>query len=172
MMDLLNLSTDSFPWVNILRLEKNTGYAGGNNAGLKVATGEYAALINNDCVVEKDWLVRMVDTAIKKGDTEKVGSVCSKVLFFYRYLPLCFNIEYNPENNGSVSISDLKINCVTVNDTEDLSGHARFINGFLPGPRTGTGEISRWNILDGAVMAVPLSDNTEKIIIRFISLCI
>ena len=99
---------NNFPWVNVIRLEKNTGYAGGNNAGLKVATGEYAALINNDCVVERDWLIRMVDTAIKKGATEKVGSVCSKVLFFYRYMPLRFNIEYNPENNGSVSISDLK----------------------------------------------------------------
>jgi len=57
-----------FPGVKLISLEHNTGFTGANNAGLKVATGEFLVLLNNDCVVESGWLgallVRMEDPSI------------------------------------------------------------------------------------------------------------
>lgn len=50
----------SFPEVKLIRSETNLGFAGGNNLGLAHATGEYVALVNNDAVVEKDWIPALV----------------------------------------------------------------------------------------------------------------
>jgi GT2 family glycosyltransferase len=62
-----NASTDdaaavasSFPAVKLIRSEINLGFAGGNNLGLARATGEYVALVNNDAVVEPDWIRGLV----------------------------------------------------------------------------------------------------------------
>lgn len=46
----------NFPEVKIVRNEKNLGFAGGNNIGLKEARGEYILLLNNDTRVEKNFL--------------------------------------------------------------------------------------------------------------------
>lgn len=58
-----NASTDDsasfvherFPAVRQVRLEKNLGFAGGNNAGARVARGQYLAFINNDTDADPGW---------------------------------------------------------------------------------------------------------------------
>jgi len=45
----------------IVTSEKNLGFAGGNNLGLKHSGGEYIVLLNNDTVVDKDWLKYLYD---------------------------------------------------------------------------------------------------------------
>lgn len=50
----------SFPWVRVVRLERNTGFTGGNNAGVREARGRYVALLNNDTEAEPDWLARLL----------------------------------------------------------------------------------------------------------------
>lgn len=40
--------------------EKNLGFAGGNNEALKHAVGDYIVLLNNDTIVEKNWLEELV----------------------------------------------------------------------------------------------------------------
>ena len=42
--------------IKIIQSDKNLGFADGNNLGLKNASGEYIVLLNNDTVVDKDWL--------------------------------------------------------------------------------------------------------------------
>jgi GT2 family glycosyltransferase len=42
--------------LHIFRGHKNLGFAGGNNAAYRHATGEYIALVNNDVVLDRDWL--------------------------------------------------------------------------------------------------------------------
>jgi GT2 family glycosyltransferase len=42
--------------LHIFRGHKNLGFAGGNNAAYRHATGEYIALINNDVILDRDWL--------------------------------------------------------------------------------------------------------------------
>jgi len=46
--------------LHLFRGETNLGFAGGNNAAYRHATGEYVALINNDVVLDRDWLATVV----------------------------------------------------------------------------------------------------------------
>lgn len=59
-----NASTDgtadyvrgAFPWVRIVSLPENRGFAGGNNAGARQATGSFLAFLNNDTRADPGWL--------------------------------------------------------------------------------------------------------------------
>lgn len=63
-----------WPSARILQLEKNLGFAGGINAGVKRATGKYVALINNDATAHPDWILNGL-AGFKKGlDVAMVGS--------------------------------------------------------------------------------------------------
>jgi GT2 family glycosyltransferase len=42
--------------VTVIRNEENLGFAGGNNVGIRAATGEYVILLNNDTYVTKGWV--------------------------------------------------------------------------------------------------------------------
>jgi GT2 family glycosyltransferase len=46
--------------LHIFRSETNLGFAGGNNAAYRHVTGEYIALINNDVILDRDWLATVV----------------------------------------------------------------------------------------------------------------
>lgn len=45
------------------KLNKNLGFTGGNNFGLKKCRGKYVAFLNNDAVVDKRWLAYLVKAA-------------------------------------------------------------------------------------------------------------
>lgn len=58
--------------VKILLNNTNRGYAGGNNDGIKLATGDYIILLNNDTLVSPNWL----DTLLKVFEADpSVGLV-------------------------------------------------------------------------------------------------
>jgi len=59
-----------------LYLDKNLGFAGGNNEGIRIAKGTYVVLLNNDCIVDPSWLTELVKVAEKD---EKIFAVGSKV---------------------------------------------------------------------------------------------
>jgi GT2 family glycosyltransferase len=42
--------------LHVFRSEINLGFAGGNNEAYRHATGNYIALVNNDVVLDRDWL--------------------------------------------------------------------------------------------------------------------
>src|SRR4051812_40062310 len=46
--------------LHIFRSENNRGFAGGNNAAYRHATGDYIALVNNDVILDRDWLATVV----------------------------------------------------------------------------------------------------------------
>jgi len=46
--------------LHIFRSETNLGFAGGNNAAYRHATGDYIALVNNDVILDRDWLATVV----------------------------------------------------------------------------------------------------------------
>ena len=45
-----------FPQVRLLALKRNLRFAGANNAGARIARGEYLVFLNNDMLVEPDFL--------------------------------------------------------------------------------------------------------------------
>jgi len=81
---------EHFPWVKVIKLPKNMGFAGGNNVGFTQAKGDYIALLNNDTEVEKGWLSSLVGVA---NSNETIGAVGSKILFFKKFLPVMFTTE-------------------------------------------------------------------------------
>lgn len=54
--------------------DSNTGYAKANNQGIRKAKGKYILLLNNDTVVHKDALQRLIKFAEKTPDAGVIGS--------------------------------------------------------------------------------------------------
>lgn len=63
-----------YPWVKIVEAGRNLGFAGGNNLGAQVGSGEYLALINNDAVADAGWLRAQVEALQRDPDVAGVGS--------------------------------------------------------------------------------------------------
>ena len=66
-----------FPDAVYIKLPKNRGFAGGNNAGFEKARGAYVALINNDAVASPGWIESMVNAAQLD---RKIGMVASIIV--------------------------------------------------------------------------------------------
>ncbi len=89
--------------------EKNLGFGEGNNCGINVAKGQFVALLNNDCIVDKNWLKELVKTA---KDNPKSFAVNSKILLY----PAIY--KYNLKSNN-VNLSLTKSHLLkTINKTE------------------------------------------------------
>jgi GT2 family glycosyltransferase len=69
---------EDYPDVRILTLSANVGFAGGCNAGIAVARGEFVATLNNDAVADPHWLAELMNATADRPD---VGMVASKMLF-------------------------------------------------------------------------------------------
>lgn len=75
--------TDEFSGLKITQIfnEENLGFAGGNNQGIRLALkkgADYVLLLNNDTVVEPDFLKKMVEAA---EEEETAGIVGPLILF-------------------------------------------------------------------------------------------
>jgi GT2 family glycosyltransferase len=70
-----------FPWVRLVSLSRNWGFAKGNNIGLRHARGELIALLNNDAVAEPGWLAALTG-ALRQGSA--IGAVTSKIVFLHQ----------------------------------------------------------------------------------------
>ena len=68
---------EQFPFIRIVKLDQNYGFAGGNRKGLGYCKGDYIALLNNDTRVEGKWLENLVSPMIKDSS---VGICASKLL--------------------------------------------------------------------------------------------
>ncbi len=75
----VELLQEQYPWVKLIRFEKNTGFSFAVNAGIRASDGEFVALLNNDTVVEADWLAEMVRAMRELPD---IGSTGCKMLAF------------------------------------------------------------------------------------------
>lgn len=84
-----------YPQVRVIRSQKNIGFAGGNNLGIKAAKGKYLFFINNDTLLEvrgKRLEVReMFQPLIDRLESSpKVGVVCPKIRFSWGDNPIQF----------------------------------------------------------------------------------
>ena len=76
--DEASIIQKQFPHVKVIRSEKNFGFAGGNNLGIKEAKGKYIFLINNDTIFKEF----NVDSLINRLESSpKIGIVCPKIRF-------------------------------------------------------------------------------------------
>ena len=66
-----------FPWVKVIELDRNYGFAEANNIGAEAASGTYLAFLNNDTVVTPGWMRQLVDALTAD---ESIGVAGSKLL--------------------------------------------------------------------------------------------
>jgi hypothetical protein len=74
-----------FPYVNVIRSEKNLGFAGGNNLGIKAAHGKNLFIINNDTIF-KDFNVQSLIDRLETSPM--IGIVCPKIRFTWGSNPI------------------------------------------------------------------------------------
>ena len=73
---------ERFPSARVVALQRNLGFAGGNNIGAATARGRYVAFLNNDTVAEPGWL-----TALRAGVDERAGFALTTSRIVYLHDP-------------------------------------------------------------------------------------
>ena len=180
----------NYPFVEILKMNKNLGFAGGNNEGARAARGDYIAFINNDCAVEKDWLSSLVRTMREKeAQNIKIGGAGSKVLFYFKYLSLRISFDrftHNDSCNESEEglgalIKGFKVNQgsdeFSQNDPDGCGAYKKNLFGFAnksfkyPSGFYDLGRDEDKNIIrrvrNNAVVRVPVADMSRDMELEF-----
>ncbi|MGQ0601347.1 MAG: glycosyltransferase family 2 protein [Anaerolineales bacterium] len=105
-----NASTDEsrallvrdYPEVRVLALERNFGFTGACNSGLRSARGEFLILLNNDTEADSQWLAELL-AAFERHP--RAGLIASKMLLFDQRDTLhtagdIFRTDGTPGNRG------------------------------------------------------------------------
>ncbi|MDD2581162.1 MAG: glycosyltransferase family 2 protein [Desulfuromonadaceae bacterium] len=71
----------TYPWVRLLELPENAGFAEGNNRGLALAHGVYIVTLNNDTKVDPEFLAELIRVA---DGNACVGMVAARMRNYYR----------------------------------------------------------------------------------------
>lgn len=79
--------SNTFPQVKVIKSEKNLGFAGGNNLGIKASRGKYLFLINNDTFFEDFNIQALID---RLYSDPSIGIVCPKIRFAWPPQPIQF----------------------------------------------------------------------------------
>lgn len=85
--DEASILQERYPNVKVIRSDKNLGFAGGNNIGIKVAKGKYLYLINNDTFFKEfnpQVLIKRLESS------PKIGMTCPKIRFTWNNNPIQF----------------------------------------------------------------------------------
>jgi GT2 family glycosyltransferase len=77
--DATEIITGNYPEIKFVRSEKNLGFAGGNNLGIRASTGKYLLFLNNDTEVDRGFLEPMVHMF---ETHPKAGAASSKILYY------------------------------------------------------------------------------------------
>ncbi len=69
----VSMTEKNFPKVIIVKNKHNSGFAKANNQGIKQATGKYILLLNSDTEIEKDAVIKLLETIKADDDKGVVG---------------------------------------------------------------------------------------------------
>lgn len=81
-----------YPQVKTIRSNKNLGFAGGNNLGIKAANGKFCLLINNDTIFKDFNVQALIDCT---ESSPRIAIVCPKIRFAWDNNPIQFT-GYTP----------------------------------------------------------------------------
>ena len=81
-----------FSQVKVIKSEKNLGFAGGNNLGIRAAQGKYIFLINNDTIF-KDFNIQVLIKRLESSPN--IAVVCPKIRFAWGSHPIQYT-GYTP----------------------------------------------------------------------------
>jgi len=126
---------DQLPHVRVITSPVNLGFAGGCNLALRdLADVDHVALVNNDLLVEPDWLGPLVSTL----DADPgLGAACPKILFASPMVDVTVRVA-DTTRRGRGDRRDLGVQLSGVRvDGEDRTALTRFVRGFW-GPEHGS----------------------------------
>jgi GT2 family glycosyltransferase len=69
-----------YPWVKLVALQENRGFAGGNNAGVREAHGRFVAFLNNDTSADPGWLRALIAGVDEAG---RVALVTARIVYMH-----------------------------------------------------------------------------------------
>lgn len=69
---------EKYLFLKTIRSERNLGFAGGNNLGIRQASGDYLLFLNNDTFIEDNSILSLVEAMRQKPS---LGGVSPKILF-------------------------------------------------------------------------------------------
>jgi len=69
---------ENFPWVRVVKKERNSGPSPSRNIGLEQGRGEYVVFMDSDVSLEPDWAEQQV--RLMESDT-RIGVACGKLLY-------------------------------------------------------------------------------------------
>ena len=109
--DEASIIAQRYPYVKTTRTDKNLGFAGGNNIGIREAKGKYLFMINNDTVFKEFNIVPLIK---RLESSPKIGIVCPKIRFAWGASPIQYagytplskitirnqSIGFSEEDNG------------------------------------------------------------------------
>jgi GT2 family glycosyltransferase len=74
------LFTSVFPSVKVIRSDRNVGFSGGNNIGIKAASGDYLFIVNNDT----EFTPGLIESLLKVfKENNEAGIVCPKFHYYF-----------------------------------------------------------------------------------------
>ncbi|MBO1050300.1 MAG: glycosyltransferase family 2 protein [Dolichospermum sp. DEX182a] len=86
----VDIIENQFPHIKLIKLPKNVGFGAGNNAGAKVAKGEFLFLLNTDTILTNNILPHLIELISANPD---VGVIGPKLFF----PDGSFQISFSPE---------------------------------------------------------------------------
>ncbi|MBD2526609.1 glycosyltransferase family 2 protein [Nostoc sp. FACHB-133] len=86
----IDIVDNKFPEIKLIKLPRNVGFGAGNNAGAKVAKGEFLLLLNTDTILTNNILPHLIE--LMSGNQD-VGVIGTKLLF----PDGSFQISFSPE---------------------------------------------------------------------------
>jgi GT2 family glycosyltransferase len=88
------INSQNYPNTKVLRSEKNLGFTGGNNWGIRQARGEYIFIVNNDTEVTPNLLEALLEPFYEDAT---IGVTCPKIRF-YHHPEIIQYAGFNPIN--------------------------------------------------------------------------
>ena len=94
--DEATLIKQQYPHVRVIRSEENLGFAGGNNLGIRAASGKYLYLINNDTLLYSGVRSEVsgeefFQPLINRLESDKrIGIACPMIRFAWKPQPIQF----------------------------------------------------------------------------------
>lgn len=117
----LELVKEIYDIDKLIALDRNYGYAEANNIGFRHAKGEYVALVNNDAILENNWLEKATN-AFQRDEYKNLGSVATKIINYHqRDLIDSAGVEYFGFG-ACWDYKNLPIDSIEVNQKKEVFG--------------------------------------------------
>lgn len=99
--------------VLVIRSDRNLGFAGGNNLGIKAAQGKYLFFLNNDTILkgQKSEVRSQIQSLINRLESSReIGMVCPKIRFSWGTNPIqyagCTPLSHITLRNQSIGYGE------------------------------------------------------------------